>query len=224
MMFFDNFNANSFKGNAQVYYESELELIMKKIYQCYLKLIAETDRLENDEDKLRDYLHCNYLNNVTIKKEIGLTYHFECEPKEFGTSDGYLDIKVFNSNIFDDPKEYYIIECKRLDNKNRTGVSGLNGKYIKNGILRFVQQKYSCFHRVNGMIGMVVEKMDIAENVFDINVLLNEKCPEAATVATLTKHNGFDSTFASEHLDTANRRFKLLHMMLDFSDKIARAS
>ena len=58
--------------------------------------------------------------------------------KEVPEQDGRADIKVLTRNCFEDDDAYYIIECKRLDNINTTGIAGLNAEYIKNGICRFV--------------------------------------------------------------------------------------
>lgn len=223
MSLFDDIDASAFKENAQYYYEMEFLLILSKIVLCYKKIISNGERLENNEDKIRDYIHCNYLNNQAVCNELNLSYHFECEPKEYGSSEGYLDIKIFNENIFSNPSEYYIIECKRLNNQTKRGRTGLNGKYIEDGILRFVRKKYSSFHRINGMIGFVVEKMDIDSNVSDINYLLSNIYSEANATTPITPIGfieDFRFQYFSEHKDTDESYFKLYHLMLDFSDSI----
>lgn len=223
MSSFEELDASAFKENAEYYYEREFLLILSKITLCYKKIISNSDQLENNEDKIRDHLHCNYLNNQAVRNALNLFYHFECEPKEYGSSEGYLDIKIFNENIFSNPSEYYIIECKRLNNQNKRGRDGLNGKYIKDGILRFVQKKYSSFHRSNGMIGFVVEKMDIDSNISDINYLLSNTYPEANTTSQIISIDFIDDfkfQYFSQHRDIDESDFKLYHLMLDFSDNL----
>lgn len=220
--FFGVFDASAFKQNAKLYHEGELLNILEKISDCHLISLAKGDQYVNNEDSIRDYLHCNYLNNVSVRQKIGLNYHFECEPKEFGVGDGYLDIKVFNSNIFNNPSEYFIIECKRLDDQNLKGKTGLNGEYIKNGIMRFVEKKYSCYHRINAMIGFVVAKLDINENIENINYMLANTFPESNTVQQLKPiSDSSTKPYASHHNDVDNRPFKLFHLMLDYSNHLA---
>ena len=223
MSTFDGIDASPFKENARYYYEREFLLILSKIVLCYKKIISNGERLKNNEDNIRDYIHNNYLNNKVVRSELNLCYHFECEPKEYGSSEGYLDIKIFNDNIFSNPQEYYILECKRLNNQNKRGKNGLNGKYIKDGILRFVKKKYSSFHRINGMIGFVVEKMDIGSNVMDINYLLSNRFTEANTTSQIISIDfieDFTFQYFSKHKDIDKSDFKLYHLMLDFSDNL----
>lgn len=45
------------------------------------------------------------------------------------------------------------IECKRID-----GTADLNKKYVKEGVARFVTQKYSSYYGRNVMLGFVVKR------------------------------------------------------------------
>lgn len=226
MSLFDDIDASAFKENARFYYEREFLIILSKIILCYKKIISHGEKVENNEGKIRDYIHNNYLNNQAVRSELNLFYHFECEPKEYGSSEGYLDIKIFNANIFSNPSEYYIIECKRINNQNKRGRDGLNGKYIKDGILRFVQKKYSSFHRINAMIGFVVEQMDIDGNISEINYLLSNMYSEANATTQISSIDviaKFKFQYFSEHKDIDQSCFKLYHLMLDFSDNLVAA-
>ena len=220
---FDEIDASAFE-EAKNIYEKEFIFILSKIAICYKKIVTIGENLANNEDAIRDHIHCNYLNNQTVLNELNLLYHFECEPKEYGSTDGYLDIKIFNSNIFQNKSEYYIIECKRINNQNPKGATGLNAKYIKEGILRFVQKKYSAFHRINGMLGFVVEDMNISSNTSDINYLLTNTYKNSNTlilISPITLIENFDELYYSEHTDIDNLGFKLYHLMLDFSKNIS---
>ena len=81
MSTFTETNASGF-AEASIFYELEFLSILDKIVTFYKRIIDNCEVVENNEDKIRDYLHCNYLNNIQAKNEIGLNYHFECEPKE----------------------------------------------------------------------------------------------------------------------------------------------
>ena len=60
---------------------------------------------------------------------IGLTERYH--------SNGRIDIRIIAKNDFEIDDAYYTIECKRLDNQNLLGETGLNAKYVKEGIKRF---------------------------------------------------------------------------------------
>ncbi|MBB2146834.1 hypothetical protein GM921_15125 [Pedobacter sp. LMG 31464] len=223
--FFGRFDASVFKQNAKLYYEGELVSILNKISQCHSISLSFNDLYRNNEDSIRDQLHCNYLNNTEIKKKIGLRYHFECEPKEFGVGEGYLDIKVFNANIFKNPSEYFIIECKRLNSLNLKGRTGLNAEYIEHGIMRFVKEKYSCYHRINAMIGFIVSKLDLDENINNINHLLINEFPDSNTTDVIKPYSNQSSQpFISKHYDVSKRPFRLYHLMLDYSSNLLSAN
>jgi len=100
-------------------------------------MLEDNVSLSNDENTIRDVLLINYLRDNSIRKKINLTnYLFDREVPE-DRSVGRTDIKIQTQNTFEDTSAYYIIECKRLDGTNTTGTTGLNAKYIENGIYRF---------------------------------------------------------------------------------------
>ena len=51
---------------------------------------------------------------------------------------GRVDIRILLKSDFEKDDAYYITECKRID-----GSSDLNKKYVKEGVARFVTEKYS---------------------------------------------------------------------------------
>ena len=84
---------------------------------------------------------------------------------------GRVDIKVYSINTIINPKDYYIIECKRID-----GSSTLNRKFITEGICRFIlnKPKYSSYNKKNIMLGFVVKNIDIEINTARINEIQSE--------------------------------------------------
>src|SRR5690554_1312493 len=183
-MIFTELNASGYEYNG-VFYNAEFEDILSKIITCYNLMIADKVSLTNNENAIRDVLLLNYLKNNSIRKKIMLTsYLFDREVPE-DRSVGRTDIKIQTQNTFQDTSAYYIIECKRLDAKNLTGITGLNAKYIKEGICRFASSTYSVHYKTNGMIGFVVEPMDINANITSINNLLVNNFSEANTTQEL---------------------------------------
>jgi len=186
-------------------------------------MLSDEVKVTNDENEIRDVLHKNYLNNNKIRNDLGLIdYLFDPEVPEASTK-GRTDIKIQTNNTFLDTSAYYIIECKRLDNKNLTGQTGLNAKYIANGIIRFVEGKYSTYRDLNGMIGFVVETMDIQKNIQNINNLLNDYFLDANTEKSLKLDSfvaHFKHQYHSTHRDLNSKKFDLYHLMFDFSKNL----
>lgn len=194
-------------------------------------MLQDGVNLIRDENKIRDVLLLHYLKNNKIKNTIGLSnYGFEREVME-DHSIGRIDIKITSANSFCDTSEYYNCECKLLDARNKSGVSGLNAKYIANGICRFTSGYYHTpTQNVNGMIAFVVEKMDIDENVSCINCLQNQilknKNGESVTssvILPMTKTNfikNFEYQYRSEHKLNGGRKITLYHLMMDFSKNV----
>ena len=205
-------------------YTSELQRVLCGIYACYTMMLKDAVVLLNDENMIRNILLFDYLNNDIIKNNLELLdYVFNGEVLE--PTGSKIDIKVQTTKQFIKSDEYFIVECKRLDNKNLTGTSGLNAKYIKNGICRFVSKYYSTYNRINAMIGFVVEAMDIHSNTINnINLLLS-RISMCRTTQCFQKESfipNFEYHYSSKHNDINNINFTLYHLMFDFSNNICK--
>ena len=224
-MMFGNLEAAEFKYNT-IIYNSEFEDILSKIIICYDLMIRDKVSLCNNENDIRDVLMIKYLKNKSIRQNIKLTnYLFDREVPE-DKSIGRTDIKIQTLNTFEDVEAYYIIECKRLDKKNPDGISGLNAKYIENGICRFTSETYSSFYKTNGMIGFIVEQMNISENITSINNLLALNFPKINTTQELQYreiYKDFNFSYCSCHKNI-DKQIVIYHLMFDFSKNINHES
>jgi hypothetical protein len=220
-MMFTELNASGFIYNG-VFYNAEFEGILSKIIICYDLMLIDKVSLSNDENSIRDVLLINYLKDNAIRKKTSLTdYLFDREVPE-DRSIGRTDIKIQTLNTFQDTSAYYIIECKRLDSTNANGSTGLNAKYIENGIYRFASKYYSIHHKVNGMIGFIVHPIDISQNVTSINSLLKTTFTNAGTIQELKYReivSGYDFSYCSTHSVDENI-IVIYHLMLDCSKNI----
>ncbi|MCL2722101.1 MAG: hypothetical protein FWD47_12300 [Treponema sp.] len=216
-------NASVF-DHSSVFYNHEFENILIGIINCYKLIITCKVVLPNDENEIRNKIvGDDYLNNNQVRKKLGIIdYIFEPEAPE---KTGRVDIKIISrQSTFIDTKAYYIIECKRLDNKNTTGTTGLNAKYINDGIARFASEKYSMYGNTAGMIGFVVEEMDIHQNILDIRTLLNQhffahvSTEEAFAHKTIVTDFKF-SYYSIHKIDGVSKI--IYHLMFDFSNNIA---
>ena len=214
-------DASAFHYSNEIY-ETEFQQILTGITECYKMMIKDNIEVPNDENDIRDILYLEYLRKQEIRLKVGLIeYRIDRETQENHTN-GRVDLRIFSKNNFEDYDAIYIIECKRLDNNNTTGVSGLNAKYINDGVLRFVSNHYSSYYNVNGMIGFVVQQLDILDNIQKINQLLKNNFPNANTVNYIESIGfieDFEYSFYSIH-KSSNKDIKLYHLMFDFSDNI----
>ena len=219
---FDKLDATIYRDSG-AFYTNNFEVLLSKITDCYLLMKLQELILENDENKIRDVLLLRYLKNDEVRKQLQLLHwHFEREvPEDYSV--GRTDIKVVSLNTFKKQEDYYIVECKRLDNVNTTGATGLNAKYVQNGISRFTEKYYSSYRRVNAMIGFVVEKMNIHLNTKKINKLL-KTFAASTTIKYITKDNfieKFEYQYHSTHSDSDGEKLKIYHLMFEFSENIS---
>ena len=218
---FTELNASGYK-HSDAFYNAEFENILSKIITCYNLMLNDNVSLSNDENKIRDVLLLNYLKNNAVRRKIELTdYLFDREVPEDRTI-GRTDIKIQTLNTFQDTAAYYTIECKRLDNSNPTGTTGLNAKYIQNGITRFVSKTYSTYYKTNGMIGFVVGSIDIHKNVESINTLLKSSFTETNTTQVLVNRSivsDFNFSYYSTH-SIDGEEIIIYHLMFDFTKNI----
>jgi hypothetical protein len=196
------------------YIDENFEFILTQIHNCYRKMLVKYDFIENNENKIKNRLYRDFLNNQSIIDELKLNgYRFKTETgfvDENYNEVGYSDIEIIDligslKNI----ESFYIIECKRIDGLNSHYQSSLNNKYINDGINRFIEEKYPTNNKVNGMLGFVVKEIDIKENSTYFTDLNSYKFID-----------DFEFSYKSNHITKSNKKITLYHLMLDYSSKI----
>lgn len=215
---------NQKKANQN--YFAEFEHILTIMAKCYKSIVYDKVKIPRDENKIRDvFIGSKYLKNRVYKNTIGaIEYRFSRETVEM-ENDKRADIQIIHKSRFEDDEAYYILECKLLDNKAKRGTSGLNAKYITNGICRFIKSDYySTFFKTNAMIGFVVENMDIHSNTEDINCLLkNNYSKESNTISTISKCffiDDFRYQYSSNHKTDKGKNIRLYHLMFNLVSNI----
>ena len=156
-------------------YRANFEKIINYILDICALIVKDYEerqlKLPNDENKIRSIMLEEYMNKQ--KAAHGMSgYKFELEvPENYAGSGqhiGRVDIRILLKSDFEKDDAYYIIECKRIDSS-----SDLNKKYVKEGVARFVTEKYSSYYGRNIMLGFVVKKIDISSNVKLIEEIQN---------------------------------------------------
>ncbi len=224
-----DFRATTFAYSHQrrdSYFESILEVCVE-----VFRLIISTTKVQNDENEIRDEF-MKHLQSINFKKQYKLkNLKFDSETTE---NTGRADIRILpTKNEYIDDDEYYLIECKRLDDKRLKGKSGLNAEYVKNGICRFVNSNYySSFYGCNAMFGFVIAPVNIPSDIIgNINTLmsssfLNDKKQVVNANATrkLTYENfanTYPYSYISQHKYSASgNSINLYHLIFDFSNHL----
>jgi hypothetical protein len=213
---------------AEDYIFKRFRQVSNYIIECYIILKDENRKLTvHKEDEIRNVLVADYLRKRDLKKKYGLgDLRFEPEP---GTIDknykntGYIDIKVLNITVgnYGDEDEYFVFECKRLQNKSKSQ------DYIDKGVIRFINNTYAETMPVAGMIGFI-EKSSIKfeEMVVDINNRIAKHNtiapPKSTMLSPIPISQKVQFTYKSTHdREGDNTPILLGHIFLDFSDIIA---
>lgn len=142
--------------------------------------LAQGIKIQNHEEKIRNYLVENYLDNDEMRSLIGLSeIRLRFFPEMVENYDaqtnsyvGRTDIRVVSEDTFQNRNDYFIIECKRID-----GSTGLNKKYVEEGICRFTGKtpKYQSYHGTNIMLGFVVADIDCVVTLTAISTIHKKK-------------------------------------------------
>lgn len=220
-------SAETFESSS-IFFEGELMSILSECVNIHKLIIDRKMLFPNNEEAIRDGFMI-YLEDDNYKKEhfpLG-NYHFD---KEVEDNKGRLDIRILPVNPYKGDKAYYSIECKRINNKNVTGKTGLNAEYIKNGICRYANGYYTSYYNANVMFGFVVTSMDISQNIDNINSLMscdhinqqgipvNAHATQRITYKEL--ENAYPYSYVSTHICKSGKKLTLYHLMFDFSQNI----
>lgn len=205
--------------------EQEFQGILKACVEIFKDILLHNRKFLNLENDIRDGFG-EYLSDDDFKMKTAplMNYHYEPEAIE---NQGRVDMKFIQVNPYEGTRSYFIIECKRID-----GSKKLNSEYVKNGISRFVQNFYSSNFGFNGILGFVVNNIDIDNNIVNgINPLLcidmvndKNKIVNAQSTKYLIKTIDIDNykfAYTSEH-SCLNTTLKLYHIMFDLSKNITK--
>ena len=191
----------------------EFLALLEGFVKIYDIIMASKVTLPNNEEIIRD----EFLKQIKDRRIANSIYPFmyystDAEPLE--NCKGHLDLKITPRRPGADPMEYFSIECKRLEGKNLRGKTGLNAKYVKDGLDRYRKGNYTVYHSINGMFGFVVESINIDGNVRYINGFLPVK-----EHLKKTHDVNFAHAFLSRHKTVTGKSFKLYHLMFNLATR-----
>lgn len=149
-------------------------------------------------------------NQIRIETEVGTLRSPESIEPE-----GRIDIKIIYS--FDET-EYFGMECKRISSTKPD--RDLATKYVKNGILRFVEGIYSPGHDWGAMLGFVIDQK-IDDNIKLVKKRINKYKNEVCLEENWTVDKNFSSIpnlYRTCHKQKSHHSLiDILHLFLQIS-------
>lgn len=155
-----------------------------------------------------------------LKKELGLsnmeiTGEFELLDLSNDNPEviGRIDIILRFLHQFGDEEAYLGVECKRVGPTE----SGLNQRYVTQGVSRFVTGQYAAGHHWGMMLGYVL-RLPSAAVVEGIDARIRATYGEAAKLDSLEAHSEALSTHSGELTQgTTGHVIRLMHIFVDMT-------
>ena len=122
---------------------------------------------------------------------------------DFGSEVGSNDLRFYPQNHHGQTI-FFTVECKRLRVKTKTGISHLADKYVKEGLQRFVDGRYSSGLPCGGMVGYVMDN-NISEAFTAVQTAINSRSRE---LKVLSKGMCTPSTALPEYEWSADTRHR----------------
>ncbi len=182
-----------------------LENFINLIIYSYKKMSINAQDEILLEDQRRNLLIKEIRNH---KKKFNFDHVIsQLEPfdEETGMTLGRTDITVFIDSMTD---EGITFECKRFL-KNEICASHINAEYVQNGLNRFISGKYPIPYDCAGMISFV-ESGDSCKLFNRLNDKFNFN--------NLSMEYKFNFIAESEEIDNNENKFKVFHLILNFSN------
>lgn len=148
-------------------------------------------------------------NQIRIETEVGtLKFPESIEPE------GRIDIKIIYSLV---DEEYFGMECKRISSTGKEDRK-LATKYVKNGVLRFVEGIYSSGHDWGAILGFIIDRK-IDDNIKLVQERIGKYKQDICLENEWSVENNFGSIsnlYRTSHRQKYyNSLINILHLFLD---------
>ncbi len=154
-----------------------------------------------------------------VKGVLGLTnlqIQGEQELDNMATDDpdilGRIDIVLQFLHQFGDENAYVAVECKRL----LPGDTGLNGRYIVQGVDRFVTGQYAAGHAWGFMLGYMLA-LPAQEVIEFIDRRIRNAYGKAAALQRESRHPHSVAVFMGSLVQAGHHEIRLKHVFVDMT-------
>lgn len=152
-----------------------------------------------------------------VKKALGFTnlqIRGEHELEDMATTDpsilGRIDITLQFLHQFGDEDAYVAVECKRV----RAGDATLNGRYVTEGVDRFVTGQYAAGHEWGFMLGYVLG-IPVDDVLSFIDARLRRAYGEPAALVPETPHSASLAVLQNAVVQNGHHTVRLKHVFVD---------
>ena len=152
-----------------------------------------------------------------VKKTLGLTnleIYGEHEIDNMATHDssvlGRIDIVMQFLHQFGEEDAYVAVECKRV----RPGDSTLNGRYVSQGVDRFLTGKYAAGHERGFMLGYMLA-LPVRDVVNFIDRRIRKQYGESAALRPTRAHPHSLAILKNTLVQSGNHQIQLEHVFVD---------
>ena len=140
------------------------DLFLARIVDLWPRCVAKLPADSNE-----DTITANLVDIVSKDSEVSRRFYVSYQHEPFGhTAEGIAFSKgrIDMALILDMDRERYVAyECKRLNVARKGTINSLAGRYVTEGITRFVTEKYAASIPVGCMLGYVMDgKVDAARD------------------------------------------------------------
>lgn len=215
-------DASQFRGSRHELIVKEFNAVIKLFFHCHENIRKDKAiQVPANEEWIRNVFLAKYVRLNKVKFSLG-HLNFDAETAEIdptsGATLGYIDIKVTNilHSPISDENEYYAFECKRINSSTRYA---LKESYVFEGIMRFVNGKYSRQMNIAGMIGFI-ENNSVSEAplIEAINEILRTDFP-GTTNEYLNAAAGEEgvSSIISKHPRSSSQDISISHLFMNLA-------
>ncbi|WP_426754757.1 hypothetical protein [Myxococcus sp. Y35] len=156
-----------------------------------------------------------------VKKQLGLTnleVRGEHELEDMSTNDssllGRIDITLKFRRQFGDEDDYIAIECKRVGAGGAYSV--LNGRYVSEGVARFVNGQYAVGHAWGFMLGYVLS-LPVDQVIDTIGTRLCKDYGKDAKLTPRTCHQDALTVKVGRLVQQSGHTIRLCHLFVDMT-------
>ncbi|WP_019264772.1 hypothetical protein [Methanobrevibacter smithii] len=207
-----------FKFAKNFNFDKLLDKTFKLAIYSYNYILNEKQYIINKMDNDRENIYRSDLVRAMKKLRFKYGLNFVVLNKESeedeGNGKGRLDIKIEYTKLYEydfNDEFYHTIECKRFGNTP-------NYKdYYENGILEFINMKYSPKTNYAGMICFVEKIPKNLKNINEIIEKLNNHLKNKNVNTLQQSKHEFKYTYKSKHKRTNQKCMILTHLFFDYT-------
>ncbi len=209
-------------GDPQLWLDTFPESQIPEIVQLVLGVwdtFPKTDREEHEVSITRRFRSA-LIQDKNLRREIPVTIWRESVEDDIssGRELGRIDLR-FISAYRAREDVYFAFECKRLNVNSNGKFQSLAGKYIKEGVMRFVVGQYASALNCGGMLAYVMDgNLSSARKAVDAAV--RRKCSTLCIAPKTGLCRSALSKFGCQIDETAHtldaRNFTIYHLFLKF--------